>query len=134
MKSRTRVIATVLILITLPAMLALIEAISFFAHNRHNGSIVSSGENRDYLLYVPRSYDRNKPAPLVISMHGAGGWAVQQMEMSGWNRLADEQGFIVVYPSGVGSAGPRVWHEDGRKDVRFISDLIDTLEAAYNID
>src|SRR5213596_12156 len=105
MKSRTKVIVAVLILITLPVLLALIEAISFYAHNRHNGSIVSSGDKRDYLLYVPRSYDHKKPAPLVISMHGAGGWAVQQMEMSGWNRLADEQGFIVAYPSGIGNAG-----------------------------
>ena len=58
--------------------------------------------------------------------------------MSQWNRLADEHGFIVVYPSGIGGAGPRVWRV-GRgagltRDVRFISELIDTLEAAYNID
>jgi len=29
--------------------------------------MISSGEKREYLLYVPRSYDRTKPAPLVIS-------------------------------------------------------------------
>src|SRR2546430_3794863 len=55
-----------------------------------------------------------------------------------WNRVADEHGFIVVYPSGEGGGGPRVWHEGGEagpsRDVRFISELIDTLEAAYNID
>src|SRR5471030_924979 len=70
-------------------------------------------------------------------MHGAGGWPVQQMELSRWNRMADEHGFIVVYPSGIESAGPRVWHMGGdglMRDVRFISELIDKLEAAYNID
>src|SRR5256886_1712331 len=55
-----------------------------------------------------------------------------------WNRVADEHGFIVVYPSGEGGGGPRVWHEGGEagpsRDVRFISELIDTLEATYNID
>lgn len=35
-------------------------------------TIVSSGQKREYLLYVPRSYDRAKPTPLVISMHAAG--------------------------------------------------------------
>jgi polyhydroxybutyrate depolymerase len=45
-----------------------------------------------------------------------------------------ESGFIVVYPSGIGSAGPRVWHVGQGRDVRFISELIDKLEAAYNID
>jgi polyhydroxybutyrate depolymerase len=134
---RTIVIGAVLVLLGLPAMLALIDAVSFHARNQNNGSIVSSGQKREYLLYVPRSYDRTKPAPLVISMHGAGGWPVQQMELSEWNRLAENHGFIVVYPSGIDSAGPRVWHVGGGglgSDVTFISDLIDKLEAAYNID
>jgi len=128
------VIGAVLVLIGLPAVLALINAVTFYGRNRNNGSIVSSGQTREYLLYVPRSYDRAKPTPLVISMHGAGGWPVQQMELSEWNRLAESQGFIVVYPSGIGSAGPRVWHVGQGRDVRFISELIDKLEAAYNID
>jgi polyhydroxybutyrate depolymerase len=58
------------------------------------------------------------------------------MNLSRWNRLADEHGFIVVYPSG--SSRPKVWHVDRGagllSDVRYISELIDTLEAAYNID
>src|SRR6202162_5503959 len=133
MSSRKTVISAVLILISLPMVLALTEAVSFGVRNRSNGSIVSSGQKREYLLYVPKSYDPTRPAPLVISMHGAGGWPVPQMHVSQWNRLADEYGFIVVYPSGTGGAGPRVWH-GGARDVRFISKLIDTLEAAYNID
>ena len=132
------VIGAVLLLFALPAVLALIDAVTFYVRNRNNGSIVSSGQKREYLLYVPGSYDRARPAPLVISMHGAGGWPVQQMELSEWNRLAESQGFIVVYPSGIGSAGPRVWHVDNggglKRDVTFISELIDKLEAAYNID
>ena len=126
----------VLMLIALPAVFALFQAVSFHVRNRNNGSIVSSGEPRKYLLYVPRSYDRSKPTPLVISMHGAGGWPTQQMELSEWNRLADREGCIVVYPSGLDNAGPRVWRvgPDFAKDVRFISDLIDKLEASYNID
>src|SRR6202162_4938983 len=133
MKSRKTVIGAVLTLISLPMVLALTEAVSFVVRNRSNGSIVSSGQKREYLLYVPKSYDPTSPAPLVISMHGAGGWPVQQMDVSQWNRLADEYGFVVVYPSGTGGAGPRVWH-GGARDVRFISELIDTLETAYNID
>jgi len=138
MKSRKTVIGAVLILISLPAVLVLIEAVSFYLRNRNNGSIISSGETRKYLLYVPGSYDRSKPAPLVISMHGAGGWPAQQMNLTEWNRLADEYGFIVVYPSGLDGGGPRIWHvgsgADLMRDVRFISELIDKLEAAYNID
>jgi polyhydroxybutyrate depolymerase len=138
-KSRgRRLIATVLVLISLPVVLALIEAVSFYVSNRSNGSFVSSGQEREYLLYVPRSYDRSKPTALVISLHGAGMWGAAQKETSQWNRVADEHGFIVVYPSGEGGGGPRVWHEgegaEPSRDVRFISELIDTLEVRYNID
>lgn len=133
---RKRVIGAVLALLGIPVLLVLVEAVSFRVANRPNGSFMSSGRKREYLLYVPRSYDRSKPTPLVISLHGAGLWGAAQKETSQWNRVADEYGVIVVYPSGTGA--PRVWHEgDGAgpsRDVTFISQLIDTLEARYNID
>jgi len=132
------VIGAVLALISLPVLLVLVEAVRFRVANRPNGSFMSSGQKREYLLYVPRSYDRSKRTALVISLHGAGMWGAAQKETSQWNRVADAHGFIVVYPSGAGGGGPRVWHEDRgpapMRDVRFISELIDTLRAAYNID
>src|SRR3989475_5402793 len=138
MRKGKRAIGAVLALLSLPVLLVLVEAVSFRVANRPNGSFMSSGRKREYVLYVPRSYDRAKPTPLVISLHGAGMWGAAQKETSQWNRVADEHGFIVVYPSGEGGGGPRVWHEGGgarpSRDVRFISELIDTLAAAYNID
>lgn len=139
MSARTKkVVVAVLILISLPVACAVTEFVAFRVHNRNNGFIVSSGQKRQYLLYVPRSYDRSRPTPLVISMHGAGGWPVQQMELSKWNALAESEGFIVVYPSGVVGDGPSHWNVNrGRglmRDVRFISDLIDQLSAHYNVD
>jgi polyhydroxybutyrate depolymerase len=138
MNGRKRVLVAVLVLIGLPVVLALIEAVSFYVLNRSNGTIVSSGQKREYLLYVPRSYDRTKPTPLVISMHAAAMWPAAQMETSQWNKVAERQGFIVVYPSGIAGGGPRIWHVNRgaglMADVRYISELIDTLEAAYNID
>jgi polyhydroxybutyrate depolymerase len=138
MKDRRVALGAALALIGLPVVVVPIEAVSFYTANRDNGSFVSSGEKREYLLYVPRTYDRRRPTPLVISMHGAGLWGAAQKETSQWNDLADKQHFIVVYPSGVGGKGVRVWRAElGSglgKDVRFISELIDTLKASYNID
>jgi len=137
MSKRTIVTGSVLILLSLPAALAAYDAIAFRARNRNNGSIISSGQRREYLLYVPRSYDPTKPAPLVISLHGAGCWPVLQRNFSGWNRLADREGFIVVYPAGV-VRGARIWRVSRgpglTQDVRFIADLIDKLASTYNID
>src|SRR5712692_9501355 len=147
MNARKIVIGAVLVIVGPPVVLVLIAVVSFYvsfyALNRTNGTIVSSGQKREYLLYVPRSYDRAKPTPLVISMHAAALWPAAQMETSQWNKVADEHGFIVVYPSGTtlwgGGTGvlPKIWllrEADLLANVRFISDLIDALEAAYNID
>jgi len=132
------VLGAVLVLLSLPVALALAEVVSYYVRNRSNGTIVSSGLEREYLLYVPRSYDRTRPTPLVISMHGGAMWPAAQMETSQWNTVADQYGFIAVYPSGVSGRGPRAWRAGGgpgqEQDVRFISELIDTLGASYNID
>jgi len=136
--SRTMVLGAVMALLGLPVAVALLEAVSFNFQNRNNGAMVSSGEEREYLVYVPKTYDRARKTPLVISMHGGALWGAAQRDTSQWNRVADEHGFIVVYPSGTGLARHRAWRASQgagqNRDVRFISELIDTLEAAYNID
>jgi poly(3-hydroxybutyrate) depolymerase len=95
MKHRKIVIRAAVIIIGLPVVLGLMAWVSFyalvssFATNRTNRTIVSSGEKREYLLYVPSSYDRPKPTPLVISMHAAMNWPAFQMKLSQWNKAAD---------------------------------------------
>jgi polyhydroxybutyrate depolymerase len=137
---RKPALGAALALLAAPVALAVVAYASFYARNRDNGGFVSSGERRTYRLYVPKSYDSARPTPLVISMHGAGLWGAAQMEMSQWNAVADEQGFLVVYPSGVSAGGPRVWRvgtaggEKSAKDVRFIADLIDSLKSSYTVD
>jgi hypothetical protein len=39
----------------------------FLVFRKTNGTIASSGEQRRYLLYVPKSYNPATPTPLVIS-------------------------------------------------------------------
>jgi polyhydroxybutyrate depolymerase len=138
---RKIVSAAVAVLVGLPLTVALVLIVTISVLDRTSGSIVSSGETREYLIHVPDSYDPATPAPLVLSMHAGGTWPAHQMKVSRWNRLADEHGFIVAYPSGnpqiFGVA--RIWHTFApgaglERDVRFISELIDTLRAAYSID
>jgi polyhydroxybutyrate depolymerase len=123
----------VFLVLSLPLALAAIEATSYYTVNRNTASLVSSGVERDYLLYVPQSYNPATPAPLVISMHGASVWPAAQRDISRWNAVADVHGFIVVYPAGRGT--PSSWEmTSDSEDVRFIADLIDTLSASFSID
>lgn len=135
---RRNALRTAVVILSLPLALAVVEAAWFHLANRNNGRMVSSGERREYLLHVPRSYHRGTPTPLVISLHGAALWPAAQQTISHWSDEAERQGFIVVYPSGVDGDGPRSWHATGRpgleKDAQFISALIDTLSVAYSID
>ena len=50
-----------------------------------------------FAVYVPKAYSPEKPMPLVVSSHGAGGTGPK--EIGGWTRFAEQYGFIVVCPS-----------------------------------
>jgi len=136
MRVRKVLVGAAAVIVGLPLLLAVLGAATVYVLDRSNGHIVSSGQQREFLLYVPANYDRARPAPLVISLHGAALWPALQMRISGWNRLADRYGFIVAYPAASGL--PRIWHVDRvpglATDVRFIADLIVALERDYNID
>jgi polyhydroxybutyrate depolymerase len=139
-RRRTIVIGAVQTIVVLPLVLVLIGAMSSYArHPVTHAILTSAGETREYVLHLPADYDRARPAPLVISMHGAANSPALQMHISQWNRAADANGFIVVYPAGTGT-GPKTFVNDGWRtpsrmpDVVFISELIDRLEGSYNID
>lgn len=52
---------------------------------------------RDALLYVPAGYQADRPAPLAVMLHGAGGTAAQGMSLLA--DLADAAGLMLLAPS-----------------------------------
>jgi len=94
-------------------------------------------EHREYILHVPKSYRADRPAALVIMLHGHGARAQTFEASTGMSGKSNRDGFIVAYPQALGS--PSVWHTgvDGSSridDVAFIQILIDSIGAHYNID
>ena len=108
----------------------------------HTGSIVWDGLERTYLIYIPSSYNKTKPMPLVIALHGGAGTSKGMVELTrgGFNTLADKEGFIVVYPDAI----DKHWNDfrndmlavdvEDIDDVGFISALIDYLVETLNVD
>lgn len=136
-----RIIRWALILLGVLFLLFLSGWMIFRFLDRTNGTLMTTaGEKRSFLLYVPESYDPSRQTPLVITLHGFVQWPAHQMYISRWNEIADQYGFIVVYPSG--TRFPKRWRTravpgnrmDPAPDVTFISELIDTLDDEYNID
>lgn len=95
-----------------------------------------AGVKRSFYLYIPEK--AKLPAPTVLVFHGGGGKAEGvDYSVGGMAKLADEEGFIVVYPAGI----DRGWN-DGRKfdgqgkedDVSFVRELIDNLVSKKQAD
>ncbi|MBL8145796.1 MAG: hypothetical protein JNL34_05360 [Anaerolineae bacterium] len=99
----------------------------------HQGTLEVAGQTRDYLLYTPPSLDLAQPVPVVFSLHGFTSNSLQQMGLTHWNDLADENGFLVVYPQGLGfpsrwNAGPVGNRRLGQADdVSFMRALADEM-------
>jgi polyhydroxybutyrate depolymerase len=104
-------------------------------------TITSGGRARKFLVHVPTGYDRTRQWPLAIVLHGGGGEGRKVAALTRFSELADEAGFIVVYPDAVNghwNDGRGVRHfkaqREGVDDVRFIATLIDRLERDLGVD
>ncbi|HVV77297.1 MAG TPA: PHB depolymerase family esterase [Mycobacteriales bacterium] len=66
------------------------------------------GDRFPYLLYTPTSYRVGQAAPLVVMMHGCQTTAVQEEQITRFDKLADRYGFLVLYPEvdPIGKASP----------------------------
>jgi len=62
-----------------------------------HGHYTHGSEARDYELYVPAGTD-GVPRPLILMLHGCQQDAADVARLTRFNRLADELGFIVLYP------------------------------------
>ena len=109
-------------------------------------TILRNGETRSYVIYIPSSYQEDKPTPLMINFHGFGGIASDYAQNigkdNGLNITANENNFIVVYPQAViGQKGSTYWTpgDNGienirENDVYFTKELISEIASIYNLD
>ena len=102
--------------------------------------------SRTYHVHYPASAP-DGPAPLVIGLHGGLGSGQQFETNTGFDEVADGNGFVVVYPDGIGGVmgnqDLRTWNagnccgparQQNIDDVAFIDALIDHVSAAVSID
>lgn len=101
-------------------------------------TIQHGGMTREYILYVPASYNSNTETPLLFNLHGYTSNNTQQMAYGDFRPIADTANFIIAHPNGTFDGnGNRWWNAfdtPGVDDVGFISALIDTISDDYNID
>ena len=76
-----------------------------------SGTATNAAGMRSYKLWVPASYDKRKPAPLVMMLHGCLQTPDDLASISGMNLVAEQNNFLVVYPEQIKEANPlRCWN------------------------
>jgi poly(3-hydroxybutyrate) depolymerase len=103
-------------------------AVPTFAQKLRKESGEYGGKKRTYYLLVPEQASAENRVPLLVALHGSNrnGQSIAEK----WKDLANKEGFVLVAPDSINSAG---WHTpvDGPD---FLHDLISDLKAKYPID
>jgi polyhydroxybutyrate depolymerase len=147
MKPRRRIfpilIAVVLTCIVL-ASLSGYRILRALAHNDHDGAIVVDGRTRNYFVHTPPAYTGKTPLPLVLVLHGATESADNVERLSGMSAKADQENFLVVYPTGTGRLkNVPTWNsgaccgyamENKIDDVAFLSALLEKVDKDFSVD
>ncbi|MFP4027936.1 MAG: hypothetical protein ACLFWL_09105 [Candidatus Brocadiia bacterium] len=96
----------------------------------------ADSESMQFAVYVPKTYQPNKPAlPLIVSSHGAGGSGPGEADQ--WKSLAEQYNFFVVCPSylsarargTIGDMKDRI-----KRDKKMLSAILHRVLGSLNID
>lgn len=79
------------------------------------------GSESRALVHAPPAIDRGRPLPLVVVLHGEPGTPRDIQRTTGFDGLADEEGFLVAYP-------------DALADAAELEALLDQLAEATEVD
>ncbi|MBW4469547.1 MAG: hypothetical protein KME45_03985 [Stenomitos rutilans HA7619-LM2] len=115
------------------------QPMSAFAHQPAKtdfmGGLIDQGIRRTYYLHTPPTYKAGQPLPLVLAFHESEGTGKDMATHTGLNQLADQEGFIIVYPDGINAK----WNVSGQAgtqedNVAFVQALIAHLGQLRTID
>jgi phospholipase/carboxylesterase len=89
------------------------------------------GSDRDGMLFIPRGYKADVPAPLVLMLHGAGNTG---RGVSYTFEIADDLGIIVLAPDSRDEATWDLLLHGYGEDVEFIGLALKDIYARCNVD
>lgn len=110
--------------------------------NPNAQSIVHDDLEREYLIFVPDSYNQSLATPMMLNFHGFAGTASDYMRYADMRSVAESENFILVYPQGSCSDGLSHWNpcprggenKSSADDLGFIQAMINDISTQYNVD
>ena len=112
-------------------------AASTLTAGNSNRTIQIGTVSRTYILHVPTSYTGTKPVPLVIDFHALGGTGSQEQSSSGYQAIADREGFPILFPNGIDNAwniGPCCTNARDVDDLGFAKGMVAAIVSQACID
>ena len=105
-------------------------------------SMMYDNENREYLIYIPSSYNPNSVTPILFAFHGFDGYNQYFINTADFRSLADQFNFIAVYPQGLICGDGTTWNTNppggdnkcSQDDIGFFGALLYEISGNYNID
>ncbi len=114
-------------------------ACASYQTNTRKCSFTHNGVLREYYVFTPSSYTPSSNSPLLFVFHGYGSSATNILYYSNFQGLAEQDGYILVYPQGSLLNGVTHWNVGGWTvgstvdDVSFTEDIIDIIANEYYI-
>jgi polyhydroxybutyrate depolymerase len=123
---------------------------SELAPGTHFQYLDHGGRTRRFTVHIPAT--AQKPYPVVLAFHGAGGTARIMLHHSRWLPRADTEGFVVIAPEGTPPNlnekpsfrfNPQLWNLGGAStaaptgnsdDVGYVRAILDDLPRYLNFD
>jgi polyhydroxybutyrate depolymerase len=104
-----------------------------------------AGVERSFLYYAPAGLDPDVPAPVLIVAHGFEETASEMVAITGFDTIADREGFVVLYPegqgvvpwnigSGVCQGGARPVASASSDDSAFIDAMLEFVSLDRSVD
>ncbi|MCB9284318.1 MAG: hypothetical protein H6563_09620 [Lewinellaceae bacterium] len=122
-------------------------------HGKNRFTTTVDGDEREYYVHVPQSYDGKTAVPVVFMLHGTSGDGEKFYNISGWKEVGETENILTVFPSswhyciidgGVQknttkwNSQPSEWApcagETLRDDIKFLKKIISELGSKYKID
>lgn len=102
-------------------------------------SVTVDGQDRSYVLHIPPGVPESAPVPVVIVLHETTYTVSQMRSMTDFDDLADQNGIVLIYPRGFGTA----WNgggccglpvKDNVDDIKFVQKILSDLEPVITVD
>ena len=110
--------------------------------NTNAQAIVHDDINREYILYIPNSYDGTSAVPILFNFHGFGGSASEFINDADMRAEAESNTFILVYPQGSCLDDSSHWNpcpidgdnKSSADDLGFVEAIVNEVSSQYNLD